>query len=53
MAVSRKGFFLFEEVSFLATIKFTYAELVGGVHARKTRNSGLSNKQHAGLVVFM
>jgi hypothetical protein len=56
MAVGRNGFFfllLLEKVSFLARVKFTYAELGGGVHARKTRNTSLYNKQHTGLVVFM
>jgi hypothetical protein len=54
MAVSKNGFFLFEKVSFLVAMKFTcYAELAGGVHARKTGNADLCNTQHAGLVVFM
>jgi hypothetical protein len=54
MAVSRNGFFLFEKVSFLAPIKFTcYAEVGGGIHARKSRNASLYNKQHTGPVVFM
>jgi hypothetical protein len=54
MAVSRNGFFLFERVWFAAAIKFPcYTELGGGVHARKIRITGLYNKQHTGLVMFM